>query len=145
MKMQGCEELSQGPVTLDCTSALWSFCSSSAADLVSSFLAAMCSAGSRTLPLVSFSSRMATAWLCPCCSATARGVKPSWGAGNRGCSAQPDGPGEPRRALRAHQLRERIPSCFPSLRSISRDVRLEAQHFNSFKHLQKAFQTSEML
>lgn len=64
--------------TLDCTSALWSFWSRSAADLVSSFLAAMCRAGSLTFPLVSFSKRMATAWLCPCWSATARGVKPSW-------------------------------------------------------------------
>lgn len=64
--------------TLDCTSALWSFWSRSAADLVSSFLAAICRAGSRTFPLVSFSKRMATAWLCPCWRATARGVKPSW-------------------------------------------------------------------
>lgn len=67
----------QRGVTLDCTSALWSFCSKSAADLVSSFLAAMCKAGNLTFPLVSFSSRIATAWLCPCCSATAKGVKPS--------------------------------------------------------------------
>lgn len=64
--------------TLDWTSALWSFWSRSAADLVSSFRAAICNAGNRTLPLVSFSRRMATAWLCPCCSATARGVKPSY-------------------------------------------------------------------
>lgn len=67
----------QHHVTLDCTSALWSFCSRSAADLVSSFLAAMCKAGNLTFPLVSFSSRIATAWLCPCCKATAKGVKPS--------------------------------------------------------------------
>lgn len=65
-------------LTLDCTSALWSFWSRRAADLVSSFRAAMCRAGSLTFPLVSFSKRMATAWLCPCWSATARGVKPSW-------------------------------------------------------------------
>lgn len=30
-----------------------------------------------TLPLVSFSRRMATAWLSPCWSAIARGIKPS--------------------------------------------------------------------
>jgi hypothetical protein len=45
--------------------------------LVSSFLAAMCSAGRRTLPLVSFSSNTATTLSWPCCSATARGVNPS--------------------------------------------------------------------
>lgn len=63
--------------TLDCTSALWSFWSSRAADFVSSFRAAMCKAGRRTFPFVSFSKRMDTTWLWPCCSAIARGVKPS--------------------------------------------------------------------
>lgn len=60
------------------------------------------------------------------------------GAGNKGCSAQPDSLGELHCALRAHQLGKNIPSCFPPLHSISRDMRMEAQHFNSFKHLQKA-------
>lgn len=64
--------------TLDWTSALWSFWRSRAADLVSSFRAAMCKAGRRTLPLVSFSRRMETTWLWPCWRAMARGVKPSW-------------------------------------------------------------------
>lgn len=65
-------------LTLDSTSALWSFCSSSAAALVSSLRAAMCRAGSRTFPLVSFSRSRETTWSWPCWSATARGVKPSW-------------------------------------------------------------------
>lgn len=64
--------------TFDWTSALWSFWSSSAADLVSSLRAAMCRAGRRTFPLVSFSSKTDTTWLWPCWRAMARGVKPSW-------------------------------------------------------------------
>ncbi|KAJ8868894.1 hypothetical protein PR048_030435 [Dryococelus australis] len=40
--------------------------------IMSSFLAAMCRAGSRTLPRVSFSSRTATTLSCPCCIATAK-------------------------------------------------------------------------
>lgn len=64
--------------TLDWTSALWSFWRSSAADFVSSFRAAMCRAGRRTLPLVSFSRSMETTWLWPCWRAMASGVKPSW-------------------------------------------------------------------
>lgn len=63
--------------TLDSTSALWSFCRRRAAALVSSFRAAMCSAGRRTFPFVSFSSSSETTWSWPCCSATARGVNPS--------------------------------------------------------------------
>lgn len=63
--------------TLDSTSALWSFCRSRAAALVSSLRAAMCRAGSRTLPFVSFSSSRETTWSWPCWRATARGVKPS--------------------------------------------------------------------
>lgn len=65
-------------LTLDWTSALWSFWSSKAADLVSSLRAAMWSAGRRTLPFVSCSSSRETTWLWPCCRAMARGVKPSY-------------------------------------------------------------------
>lgn len=65
-------------VTLDSTSALWSFWSSRAAALVSSLRAAMWSAGRRTFPLVSFSRSRETTWSWPCCSATASGVKPSY-------------------------------------------------------------------
>lgn len=54
-----------------------SFCSRRAADLVSSFFAAMCKAGSRTLPFVSCSRSTATTRSWPCCRATARGVNPS--------------------------------------------------------------------
>lgn len=43
---------------------LWS---SNAAALQSSFFAAMCKAGRRTLPLTSFSSKIATTLSCPCC------------------------------------------------------------------------------
>lgn len=50
---------------------------SSVAALQSSFLAAICKAGSRTFPLVSFSNRTATTLSCPCCIATASGVNPS--------------------------------------------------------------------
>jgi len=64
-------------LTLDSTSALWSFCRSRAAALVSSLRAAMCRAGRRTLPFVSFSSSKETTWSWPCWRATARGVKPS--------------------------------------------------------------------
>lgn len=64
-------------LTLDSTSALWSFCRSRAAALVSSLRAAMCRAGRRTLPFVSFSSSRETTWSWPCWRATARGVKPS--------------------------------------------------------------------
>lgn len=65
-------------LTLDWTSALWSFWSSSAADFVSSLRAAMCRAGRRTLPLVSCSSSRETTELWPCWRAMASGVKPSW-------------------------------------------------------------------
>lgn len=65
-------------LTLDWTSALWSFWSSSAADLVSSLRAAMCRAGRRTLPLVSCSNSRETTELWPCWRAMASGVKPSW-------------------------------------------------------------------
>lgn len=65
-------------LTFDSTSALWSLCRRRAAAFVSSFRAAMCRAGRRTFPLVSFSSRRETTWSWPCCNATARGVKPSW-------------------------------------------------------------------
>jgi len=54
-----------------------STCSRRAAALQSSFLAAMCKAGSRTLPRVSFSRSTATTLSWPCCIATARGVNPS--------------------------------------------------------------------
>lgn len=63
--------------TFDWTSALWSFWRSRAADLVSSLRAAMCRAGRRTLPFVSFSNKTDTTWLWPCWSAMAKGVKPS--------------------------------------------------------------------
>lgn len=63
--------------TLDVTSGLWSLWRSRVAALQSSFLAAMWSAGSRTRPLVSFSSSTATTLSWPCCNATANGVKPS--------------------------------------------------------------------
>ena len=66
------------PLTLDELSALCSFCSRRVAALTSSFLAAMCSAGSRTLPRESFSRSTATTRSCPCCRATASGVKPSY-------------------------------------------------------------------
>lgn len=65
-------------LTLDWTSALWSFWSSSAADFVSSLRAAMCRAGRRTLPLVSCSNSRETTELWPCWRAMASGVKPSW-------------------------------------------------------------------
>lgn len=65
-------------LTLDWTSALWSFWSSSAADLVSSLRAAMCRAGRRTLPLVSCSNSRETTELWPCWREIASGVKPSW-------------------------------------------------------------------
>lgn len=65
------------PLTFDSTSALWSFCRSRAAALVSSLRAAMCRAGRRTFPFVSFSSSRETTWSWPCCKATAKGVKPS--------------------------------------------------------------------
>ena len=52
-------------------------CRRRAAALQSSFLAAMCRAGSRTFPRVSFSRRTATTLSCPCCKATASGVNPS--------------------------------------------------------------------
>lgn len=53
-------------------------CRSNSAALQSSFLAAMCKAGSRTFPFESFSRRTLTTLSWPCCIATARGVKPSW-------------------------------------------------------------------
>jgi len=53
-------------------------CRRRVAALTSSFLAAMCKAGRRTLPLESFSSSIATTRSCPCCRATANGVNPSW-------------------------------------------------------------------
>lgn len=52
-------------------------CNKSVAAFISSFLAAICKAGKRTFPLVSFSSNNATTRSCPCCKATANGVKPS--------------------------------------------------------------------
>ena len=55
-----------------------SFCKSRLADLVSSFLAAMCRAGNLTLPLESCSSSTDTTLSCPCCKATAKGVNPSY-------------------------------------------------------------------
>ena len=65
-------------LTLELRSALWSLWSSSVAALTSSFLAAMCSAGRRTLLRRSFSSRTATTRSWPCCRATASGVNPSY-------------------------------------------------------------------
>lgn len=75
-------------------------CRRRVAALVSSFFAAMCRAGSRTLPRVSFSRRMATTRSWPCWRATASGVNPSckgnlhersleglsWGRANRVCA-----------------------------------------------------------
>lgn len=71
------------PLTFVCMSTLFcSFCSSRAADLTSSFLAAIWRAGRRTFPFVSCSSSTLTTRSCPCCRATARGVNPSYKQSN---------------------------------------------------------------